>query len=232
MVDQPTRWRSRMPWTALALSSAAVVVVTGFLVLWALPLLLTRAPSDGLSAAQRLSAVNDVRATLVTFLIAVGAVGSLVFTARTFLLSRETQVTDRYTRAVSQIGDSSLEVRVGGIYALERIGKDSAPDRPTIVYVLGAFVRHRSKDGREADKEPAEDVYTALRAISRLAPMTDVVINLGGADLRNANLRFMRGVRPIIRGADLTGASLPEDWKAPVEPPGTTVRFCDLIMVK
>ena len=125
-----------MPWTALALSSAAVVVVTGFLVLWALPLLLTRAPSDGLSTAQRLSAVNDVRATLVTFLIAVGAVGSLVFTARTFLLSRETQVTDRYTRAVSQIGDSSLEVRIGGIYALERIGKDSAPDRPTIVYVL------------------------------------------------------------------------------------------------
>jgi hypothetical protein len=90
---------------------------------------------------------------------------------------------------------------------------------PTVIYVLGAFVRHRSKDERKADKEPAEDVYTALRAIRRLAPMTDVVINLRGADLRNANLRFMRGIRPIIQGADLTGASLPEDWKAPAEPP-------------
>jgi hypothetical protein len=111
-------------------------------------------------------------------------------------------------------------VRAGGICALERIGKDPAPDRPAVVYVLGAFVRHRSKEEREAGKEPAEDVCTALRAIRRLAPMTDVVINLGGADLRNANLRFMRGVRPIIRGADLTGASLPEDREAPAEPPG------------
>ncbi len=31
----------------------------------------------------------------------------------------------------------SLEVRIGGIYPLERIGRDSAPDRPTVVYVLG-----------------------------------------------------------------------------------------------
>ena len=49
--------------------------------------------------------------------------------------------------------------------------------------------------------------------------MTDVVINLSGADLLNADLRFMRGIRPITQGADLTGASLPEDWKAPAEPP-------------
>jgi hypothetical protein len=147
--------------------------------------------------------------------LATGAVGSLFFTARTFLLSRETQVTDRYTRAVSQIGDRSLEVRVGGIYALVRIGKDSAPDRPTVVYVLGALVRHRSKDERGTDEQPAEDIYTALRAISRLAPMTDVVINLDGADLRNANLLFMHGIRAIIQGADVAGASLPEDWKAP-----------------
>src|ERR1035441_6671187 len=46
-----------------------------------------------MSAAQHLTAVNDVRGTLVTFLLAVGAVGSLFFTARTFLLSRETHVT-------------------------------------------------------------------------------------------------------------------------------------------
>jgi uncharacterized protein YjbI with pentapeptide repeats len=45
--------------------------------------------------------------------------------------------------------------------------------------------------------------------------MTDVVINLDGADLRNANLLFMHGIRAIIQGADVAGASLPEDWKAP-----------------
>lgn len=44
-------------------------------VLWALPLLLTRAPSHGLSAVQHLTAVNDVRATLVTFVLALSSPG-------------------------------------------------------------------------------------------------------------------------------------------------------------
>jgi hypothetical protein len=95
---------------------------------------------------------------------------------------------------VSQIGDDNLEVRTGGIYALERIGRDSASDRPTVVYVLGALVRNRSRDGRGLDVEPAEDAYAALRVISRLVSATSVVVNLRGADLRNANVRFMSGV--------------------------------------
>ncbi|GGV37002.1 hypothetical protein [Streptomyces spectabilis] len=33
-------------------------------------------------------------------------------------LTREGQVTDRYNAAVGNIGDDSLEVRLGGIYAL------------------------------------------------------------------------------------------------------------------
>src|SRR5438034_4416718 len=138
MADRPQR---RVP-----LSHAVQIVcwrvaalVIGFVALWALPVLLTRHPSSGLTSAERLSAMNDVRSVLVTFLLAVGAAGSLFFSARTFWLGRETQVTERYTRAVSQIGGDSLEVRIGGIYALERIGRDSASDQPTVVYVLGAL---------------------------------------------------------------------------------------------
>lgn len=71
MVDLPTRWWTRMSWRALALSSA-VVVVTGFLVLWVLPLLLTRASSHGLSVAQHLTAVNDVRSATGTPRRAIG----------------------------------------------------------------------------------------------------------------------------------------------------------------
>jgi hypothetical protein len=36
-------------------------------------------------------------------------------------LTREGQVTDRYNAAVTNIGEDSLEVRLGGIYALQRI---------------------------------------------------------------------------------------------------------------
>ncbi len=214
MADVPARRRAA--WIA---GSAAAVVAAGLVVLWVVPVLLTRHPSEGLTAVQRLTAVNDVRGTLVTFLVAVGAAGTLIFTGRTFLLSRETQVTERYTRAVSQIGDASLEVRIGGIYALERIGRDSAADRPAVVYIMGALVRNRSRDGRAPGEEPPEDVYAALRVVSRLAPATSVIVNLRGADLRNANLRFMRDTKVNIDDADLTGATAPQSWMVPAGPP-------------
>jgi hypothetical protein len=46
-------------------------------------------------------------------------------------LTREGQVTDRYNAAVTNIGEDSLEVRLGGIYALQRIMQDPPP-RPAI----------------------------------------------------------------------------------------------------
>jgi hypothetical protein len=66
---------------------------------------------------------------------------------------------------------------------------------------------------------PSEDVYAALRVLSRLAPWNDVVVNLQSANLRNAELRFMRKVRVRLGGADLTDASLPEDWEALIHQP-------------
>jgi hypothetical protein len=60
------------------------------------------------------------------------AAGALLFTARNFILSREGQVTDRYTKAIEQLGSDKLDVRIGGIYALERVARDSARDHPTV----------------------------------------------------------------------------------------------------
>lgn len=200
--------------TAWVVSFVFAVIVTGFLVLWALPSLLTSSPAKGMTAAQHLIAVNDVRGTCVTFSLAVGAAGTLFFTGRTFLLSRETQVTERYTRAVTQIGDDNLEVRIGGIYALERIGWDSEADRRTVIYVLGALVRNRSNDRRAQDQKPEDEVYTALRVIGRLAPtIPDITVSLRGADLHKADLTMLRGVQVYRGDFDVTGATLPEDWE-------------------
>jgi hypothetical protein len=76
------------------------------------------------------------------------AAGALIFTGRNFGLARRTfrlteqgQVTDRYTRAVEQLGSEKLDVRIGGIYALERVARDSAIDHPTVMEVLTAFIR-------------------------------------------------------------------------------------------
>jgi hypothetical protein len=197
---------------ALVLAVGVGVVLTGVLVLWVLPLVLTRHPSAGLNDAEQLRAVNDARGSLVAFLVVGGTAGTLFFAARTFALNRAGQVTDRYTRAVDQIGSEALARRIGGIYALERIGRDSPDDRPTVIYVLGAFVRDQSRRERGSIEEPTEDVYAALRVVSRLATSTDVVVNLRGADLRNAQLRFMHGVQVRLGGNELAGAVLPDAW--------------------
>jgi hypothetical protein len=51
------------------------------------------------------------------------------------------RVTERLTRAIDQLGHQNLDVRLGCIYALERIAVDSERDRSTIAEVLTAFVR-------------------------------------------------------------------------------------------
>jgi hypothetical protein len=99
---------------------ALAAAVLGAVVLWILPALLTRQPSAGMTSTERLAAVNAVRAPLVAFLVAVGAAGTLWFTARSYMLNREGHVTDRYTKAVGQLGDESSPVRIGGVYARSR----------------------------------------------------------------------------------------------------------------
>jgi len=58
------------------------------------------------------------------------AFGALVYTALNFRLSREGHVTDWYTKAIEQLGSEHLDVRLGAIYALERIIIDSPRDHP------------------------------------------------------------------------------------------------------
>jgi hypothetical protein len=184
----------------------------GVIVLWALPALLVRHPSSGLTDAEQLKAANDVRTPLVAFLVAVGAAGTLWFTARTYSLNRQGHVTDRYTSAVSQLGDPSVHVHIGGIYALERIARDSSRDRETIIYVLGAFIREQSKAARQGPgQQPAEDALAALRVAARLVAMSEVALDLRGADLRDFDLSVLPQGRALLEGADLSGATPPTE---------------------
>lgn len=201
-----------MPAAWVACLALLAVGALGLVALWALPSLLARHPSQGMSAAQRLAAVNAVRSTIVTFLVAVGAVITVLFTARTYTLSREGHVTDRYTSAVSQLGSESPYVRVGGIYALERIGHDSPRDRRTIIYVLGAFIRDRSRTHPPRPQDLRdEDLLAALRVATRLvARSDDVVLDLSGADLRNCDLTGLPKAQVFLEGADIRDAQLPE----------------------
>src|SRR5580700_11327725 len=92
------------------------------------------------------TARDAARGRLLTLGAGLLAAGALWFTARNLSLYRESQVTDRYTRAIEQLGSDKLDVRIGGIYALERVARDSAKDHQTVMEVLSAFIREHSRE--------------------------------------------------------------------------------------
>lgn len=55
--------------------------------------------------------------------------------------ARERRITELYTKAVEQLGSDKAPVRLGGLYALERLAQDNEPQRQTIINVLCAYLR-------------------------------------------------------------------------------------------
>jgi uncharacterized protein YjbI with pentapeptide repeats len=189
------------------------------LVVWSLPSLLTRYPR--VDAAARHTAIAATRTGLAGILAVMGAGVGLAYTARTYRLSREGHLTDRYTKAVEQLGSDKIEVRLGGIYALERLMRDSSTDQPTIVEVLAAYIRQHAppasldeakrresaRSGIIADS-PDADVQAALTVLRRrTAVAAENLIDLTGTHLAGANLDGAN-----LTGAWLIGANLTRAW--------------------
>jgi Pentapeptide repeats (8 copies) len=153
---------------------------------------------------------------------------ALELTEQGVKLTEQGQMTERYTRAIEQIGsDKSLPVRIGGIYALERVARDSARDHPTVMEVLAFFIReHSGKQWQRAEAavEPPErticpDVQAAVTVIGRrdhendrqpinLADAKLIRAYLTGAYLTRANLHHADLTYAVLDSADLTGADL------------------------
>ncbi|MEV8047695.1 pentapeptide repeat-containing protein [Streptomyces griseoluteus] len=125
-------------------------------------------------------------------------------------LTREGQVTDRFTNAIRQLASERDVERLGGVYALERIMRDSEKDHPTVVEVLAAFVRYHAPAGREADRpRPVEAVQAALTVLARRPKRAEVFnIDLRGTDLRRADLNTGNLAHVQLSESDLRNANL------------------------
>jgi hypothetical protein len=64
---------------------------------------------------------------------------------------RQRRITESYSKAVEQLASDKMEMRLGGIYTLERISRESPDDYWTVMETLCAFVRERARW-----KEPEE----------------------------------------------------------------------------
>ncbi len=145
------------------------------------------------------------------------ATGALVFTARSLALSRAGQVTGRYAQALGQLGCEELDVRIGGIRALEHVARDSPRHHPAVMEVLAAFIRERSRQhwppphpgGQARERSPRPDVQAAITVVGgRLAERDLSPVDLAGSDLTGADLTGAVLAHAVLARADLLAAKL------------------------
>jgi hypothetical protein len=157
----------------------------------------------------------------------------LYWTARNSHITREGQITDRFTRATEQLSSDKLALRLGGIYALERIARDSARDQPAVMDLLTAFVREESLwppcdpedqyitvsgsgDTLMTTPRLRADIQAALSVIGRREhgdgrephPLDLSNADLRRYDLNHADLRGVSLVGTHLEQAGLTDANL------------------------
>jgi hypothetical protein len=161
----------------------AVVVVVLFLV----PLLVALgfglqwylSPKTDLTIVQRRDLVQGMASTgqaLAVFLTGtVGLIGLFLTwqntsqarksTQQTLELTRRGQITERFTQAIDQlgateVGKKNLEIRLGGIYALERTDREDEAYHWPIMEVLTTYVR------RHAARKPESESGKTLLLLS------------------------------------------------------------------
>ncbi len=210
-----------------AVLGAAIAVVGGGVLALLLAILPSRLAPDGVAAKDRFDAENSTRVLIVQSAGGLVLAGTLYFTWRriaqteqALAITQEGQITERFTRAVEQLGSESLAIRLGGIYALERIARDSVRDHWPIMEILTAFVRTYAywREPEEDRTDPSEpprprtDIQAILTVLGRRDRSdereSDRRLDLGATDLRGADLGGAHLGGAILNGANLEGAIL------------------------
>jgi hypothetical protein len=125
-------------------------------------------------------------------------------------LAMQSELSDRFTRSIDQLGSTQLDIRVGGVFGLERLIKDSPDDQATIVEVLAAFLRTNAPATDNARKKwsptppkPRSDVQAALTVLGRQPSQHYTAPNLTKVDLTGADLSGSDFHDAIFTGAYL-----------------------------
>ncbi len=196
-----------------------LLVVVSLATLSAVTLLVTRIPQWQTSIASirdpkdRIAAENDIFRTVIQVLGGAFFLLGVYFTWRNLRLAQEGQITQRFNDAIEHFGSEKAEVRLGGIYALARIARDSPKDHTSVMSVFSSYVRETTK------RTPMEPVAAEVQAILTMIAHRTVEYEseedridlrdayLPGVNLRNAQLE---GVQ--FDGANLSRAMLADSF--------------------
>ena len=129
-------------------------------------------------------------------------------------VSEQGLITDRFSKAVDQLGSDQLSVRLGGIYALWRLTEDAPdPDVARVLDILCAFVRSappessglRETGPNDAGSDPEESESVT---ITPLRPDVQTILHLIAEESANYRKRLTSQYTPNLMRANLARAHL------------------------
>lgn len=145
---------------------------------------------------------------------------------------QQRRITDTFSKAVEQLASEKVEVRLGGIYTLERLAGELPINRRvaegqgadpvselywTVMETLTAFVRERARwkepdtaPAMPAQPDPPDEIQPKARPATDIAAILEVILRRPGAgrERETAQPWRLNLSGTDLRGADLTGAHL------------------------
>jgi uncharacterized protein YjbI with pentapeptide repeats len=222
---------------AWVLAALAVGGALSLAAVWLVPLRQARKwQQRGLAGKDLAELENTARSTIVQIIGGLALI--LTFAAtwmqisdtrratdRTLRLTADQQQTDRFTRAVEQLGDTQAELRIGGIYGLGQVATQDSQRRAPIAQILLAYMQHRHA-ATETDNRAARQLEGSAPLFRDEACNDDhpfgqddtqaamsVILEFRRAArpryvLPELNLKWYRAAHADFSGADLYGSLL------------------------
>ena len=170
----------------------------------------------------RIDSENTIRTSLFQVVGGLLVFVTLYISWLTLKTNEAKQVAERFSKAVEQLGNDNVHVRLGGIFMLEQVAKDAEEQYYwQVMEMLTSYVRVRSPWNKEKASvtEPEipplpidiQAVMTVLaqRKHSYGHPLERYPLDLHGADLRRLQLPPKTQLNQVnFAGANFTGTNL------------------------
>jgi hypothetical protein len=160
---------------------------------------------------RRVELENEARKTIAQILGGAAVLAGVFFTAQQLFVAQdaqriaeEAQITERFTRATEQLGSDELEIRIGGIYAFERIARDSKEDLHPIASILTTFIRENAPRKETEEEYPSKQHYSYPDGLVDPTVPSDIHAAVGS--LVSLSAESDNGIHLDLHGSDLEGA--------------------------
>ena len=226
-VDKTNRGRALPPrYTTAAFFFVAIVAISVLFTRDDVWLTVDRNLARAKSVGETLTFVAVVLAFYVTWKKIETSEAQVAAAHRNTEIAHRNSITDVFYKATEQLGDTSetrMSSRLGGIFALERLSRDSAHagDKSAVAQVLTAFAREdgiRKAHTKANHERVAIDVETIFKVLCKVDNPTrdgDEPLDLRGAYLKKLSISKVTIDDPkfdlegsILDGADLSHSDL------------------------